>query len=79
MWRTWRRPVCRDAAIDEAHAAACRQRTRSGVAPDIGCGEDVSIRELSELVREVVGYAGKVEWDSGKPDGMRASFWTCPG
>lgn len=36
---------------------------------NVGCGEDLSIRELTELVREVVGFAGAIEWDSTKPDG----------
>ena len=34
-----------------------------------GCGEDLSIKDLSEIVRKTVGYAGKVIWDSSKPDG----------
>ena len=34
-----------------------------------GVGEDVSIRELAELVRRVVGFEGRIEWDSSKPDG----------
>ena len=36
---------------------------------NIGCGADLSIRELAELVREVVGFEGAIEWDSSKPDG----------
>lgn len=36
---------------------------------NIGVGEDVTIRELAKLVAEVVGYGGKTEWDSTKPDG----------
>jgi GDP-L-fucose synthase len=36
---------------------------------NIGTGNDVSIRELAELVRNVVGYQGQLEWDSSKPDG----------
>jgi GDP-L-fucose synthase len=32
-------------------------------------GEDVSIRELAELIREVVGYEGGLVFDSSKPDG----------
>jgi GDP-L-fucose synthase len=56
---------------DEAYASGCRQPDGTQVSHlNIGCGEDASIRELSESVRAVVGYAGKVEWDSGKPDGM---------
>jgi GDP-L-fucose synthase len=36
---------------------------------NVGCGEDVTIRELAELVRRVVGYNGGIEWDTSKPDG----------
>jgi GDP-L-fucose synthase len=34
-----------------------------------GCGEDLTIRELSEIVRKTVGYEGKIIWDRSKPDG----------
>jgi len=34
-----------------------------------GCGEDLSIKQLSEIVQKTVGYEGKVIWDSTKPDG----------
>ncbi|HEU5207806.1 MAG TPA: GDP-L-fucose synthase [Longimicrobiales bacterium] len=36
---------------------------------NIGVGEDVTIRELAELVRRVVGYEGTIEFDTSKPDG----------
>ncbi|CAN5207821.1 GDP-L-fucose synthase [soil metagenome] len=36
---------------------------------NIGVGEDVSIRELAELVRDVVGYEGGIVHDASKPDG----------
>lgn len=36
---------------------------------NIGCGEDLTIRELAELVAEVVGFKGKLTFDSSKPDG----------
>lgn len=36
---------------------------------NIGCGEDVSIRDLSNIVKDVVGYEGAVKWDDSKPDG----------
>jgi GDP-L-fucose synthase len=36
---------------------------------NIGVGQDVSIRELAELVAEVVGYTGDLEFDTSKPDG----------
>jgi GDP-L-fucose synthase len=53
---------------------------------NIGWGEDYTIRELAERVREVVGYRGGIEWDASKPDGtprklvdvsrMKALGWT---
>lgn len=36
---------------------------------NIGTGEDVTIKELAETIAEVVGYQGKIEWDTTKPDG----------
>src|SRR5437588_995182 len=36
---------------------------------NVGCGEDVSIRELAELICEVVGFDGDLAWDATKPDG----------
>ncbi|MGW1809114.1 GDP-L-fucose synthase family protein [Streptomyces sp. NPDC002078] len=36
---------------------------------NVGTGKDVTIRELAELVAEVVGYQGSVEWDPSQPDG----------
>ena len=36
---------------------------------NVGCGSDISIRELAELVASVVGYSGHLEFDASKPDG----------
>jgi GDP-L-fucose synthase len=36
---------------------------------NVGCGTDVTIRELAELVQRTVGHRGPVVWDAGKPDG----------
>lgn len=36
---------------------------------NIGCGEDLTIRELAEMVADVVGYNGKLVFDPAKPDG----------
>ena len=36
---------------------------------NVGSGEDLSIRQLAETVAKVVGYAGRVEFDSSQPDG----------
>ena len=36
---------------------------------NVGCGEEISIRELAELICEVVGFDGDLAWDATKPDG----------
>lgn len=36
---------------------------------NIGVGKDISIGELAELVRDVVGYGGEISYDTTKPDG----------
>jgi GDP-L-fucose synthase len=36
---------------------------------NLGCGEDVSVRELAELICDVVGFSGELAWDATKPDG----------
>jgi GDP-L-fucose synthase len=36
---------------------------------NIGTGEDLSIRELAEMIARITGFEGKIIWDSSKPDG----------
>ena len=36
---------------------------------NIGTGEDVTIKELATIIKEVVGYDGELMWDTSKPDG----------
>jgi GDP-L-fucose synthase len=36
---------------------------------NIGCGEDLSIKALAEMVKEIVGYTGEIVWNTSKPDG----------
>jgi len=36
---------------------------------NIGTGEDLSIKELAELIKDVIGYQGTISFDSSKPDG----------
>jgi GDP-L-fucose synthase len=45
---------------------------RSDIQPplvNVGCGRDVTIRELAELIRDVVGFKGQLNFDHSKPDG----------
>jgi len=36
---------------------------------NIGSGRDITIRELAELIKDIVGYSGEIKWDSSQPDG----------
>jgi GDP-L-fucose synthase len=36
---------------------------------NIGTGEDLTIKELAQLVAELAGFKGEIAWDSSKPDG----------
>lgn len=36
---------------------------------NIGCGEDISIKDLALLVRKIIGFEGELVFDSSKPDG----------
>jgi GDP-L-fucose synthase len=36
---------------------------------NVGTGTDVTIAELAEIVKSVVGFEGQIQWDSSKPDG----------
>jgi GDP-L-fucose synthase len=38
---------------------------------NIGCGEDITVRELAELIQQVVGFDGRLVFDPSKPDGTR--------
>jgi len=53
-------------------ASACLLLLEKYDSPDIinvGCGEDISIRELAELICDLVGFDGELAWDTSKPDG----------
>ena len=36
---------------------------------NIGSGQDLTIKELAEMVAELTGFGGQIAWDSSKPDG----------
>ncbi|MFD1659893.1 GDP-L-fucose synthase family protein [Streptomyces caeni] len=53
-------------------AAACEVLLRSydGDEPvNVGCGSDLTIRELAATVAEVTGFTGRIAWDTSRPDG----------
>jgi GDP-L-fucose synthase len=52
-----------DRAVYEAHT----QPMLSHI--NVGTGDDLSIRELAEMVAEVIGFTGRIEQDPSKPDG----------
>jgi GDP-L-fucose synthase len=37
---------------------------------NVGPGEDLAIRELAEMIADMVGYRGNILWDTNRPDGM---------
>jgi GDP-L-fucose synthase len=41
-----------------------------GAPMNLGSGQEITIRDLVELIRAEVGYSGEVEWDQSKPDGQ---------
>ncbi len=48
----------------------CLEKYDNPTQINVGSGQEVSIRELAELVAEVCGYQGRLEWDRSKPDGV---------
>ncbi len=56
---------------DMAGAAIFLMRTYSDVGHiNVGTGEGISIRDLAEVLAEIIGYEGGFRFDSSKPDGM---------
>jgi GDP-L-fucose synthase len=56
---------------DEQFKVLLASDRNNGLPPlvNIGIGEDLTIKELAELISEVVGYSGSLKFDSAKPDG----------
>lgn len=58
-------------ADDLADACLFVMEHYDGMEPiNLGGGEDVSIRDLAGLIRDVIGYQGRLEFDRSRPDGM---------
>jgi GDP-L-fucose synthase len=62
---------------DEQYQRSCRASAEYQAAGmdavsfiNIGSGEEVTIRQLADIVRRAVGFHGEISWDASKPDGM---------
>ncbi len=54
---------------------------------NVGTGEDISISDLADLIKQIVGFTGRLEFDTSKPDGTPRKLldirklsgigWTC--
>ncbi|WP_291992927.1 GDP-L-fucose synthase [Candidatus Accumulibacter sp. ACC003] len=44
---------------------------------NIGAGDDLSIAELAQVVAKLIGYGGRIDFDSGKPDGAPRKLMNC--
>ena len=42
---------------------------------NIGCGEDISIKDLALLVKKITGFKGELKFDTSKPDGTHENYW----
>jgi GDP-L-fucose synthase len=51
------------------HFDAGRSREDEQTFMNIGVGEDVTIREIAELMKKVVGFGGEITWNTSMPDG----------
>ena len=70
VWGTGN-PVREFLHVDDL-ASAClflMQQYSGSEIVNIGCGSGLTIRELAELIKEVVGFEGEIVFDSTKPDG----------
>ncbi len=53
---------------DEVYGPIVRSDSQAPLL-NVGCGEDLTVRELAELIRDVVGFEGRLAFDASKPDG----------
>ncbi len=57
-----------DDCVDGLVLAAERYSSRDPV--NLGTGEEISIRRLAELIAELTGFEGEIEWDASMPNGQ---------
>lgn len=58
-----------DALIFLMHSYDADPADFDDVFVNVGVGEEISIRQLAEVIQSVVGYGGEIRWDSSMPDG----------
>ena len=57
--------------VDAARAFSMALEDYDGADPiNLGSGEEISIRDLAEQVRYAVGFTGRIEWDTSRPNGQ---------
>jgi GDP-L-fucose synthase len=65
-------------ADDLARACLFLMENYNGREPiNIGTGEEVTIKELAELIAKVLNYQGEIEWDTSKPNGTPRKLLDC--
>ncbi len=75
VWGSGRPPRDFIFADDVADGAIFLMNKYSDAAAiNIGSGRDVTIREISEIIKEIVGYQGGLHFDTSKPDGALAKL-----
>lgn len=47
----------------------CMQKYEDGEIINVGTGQDISIKDLAEMISSLVGFPGCIEWDTTKPNG----------
>ncbi|MFH0927251.1 MAG: GDP-L-fucose synthase [Candidatus Micrarchaeota archaeon] len=58
--------------VDDAARAIilAAKKMDSPLPANVGSGEEISIRNLSQIISREIGYGGKIEWDATKPNGQ---------
>jgi GDP-L-fucose synthase len=46
------------------------ERYEQSAPVNLGSGQEITIRDLAKLIREVTGFQGTIEWDASRPDGQ---------
>ena len=55
--------------IENFSASDLEARDLPNAMVNIGCGKDMTIKELAVLIKEIVGFEGEISFDRTKPDG----------